>query len=154
MKSLAALSLVSAALAIPEPFVVPSCDNPPAKGYDGPKDGGLFSISFGGAAGPGGLSTAGKGTGAADPGLRQAPKKWEFLCKSIQGSTFPVGPEYPKTGVKRTERPGTGPYKSHPAGRTDPSLPDHTIYAPIAPPPADVKLPVIVFGEGGCTGTS
>jgi hypothetical protein len=142
MKSFTTLSLVSAAWAL-----APSCDKPPVKGYEGPKDGGVFSISMGSL-----LGGLGKGTGAADPGLRQAPKKWDFLCKSINGSTFPVGPEYPKTGIKRTQRPGTGPYKSHPAGRTDSELPDHTIYAPITPPPASAKMPVIVFGEGGCTG--
>jgi dienelactone hydrolase len=46
------------------------------------------------------------------------------------------------------KHPGTGPY---PAGYlTDPSLPEHTIYAPLKPPPSNVKMPVVVFGEGGC----
>ena len=32
----------------------------------------------------------------------------------------------------------------------DPTLPNHTVYAPKSPPPANVKMPVIVFGNGGC----
>lgn len=75
-----------------------------------------------------------------------------LVCKPADGSSFPAGPDYPKVGVKRINREGTGPYKSHPAGRVDPGLPGHTLYAPIKPPPADVSMPLIVFGEGGCTG--
>jgi hypothetical protein len=79
-----------------------------------------------------------------------APKKCDFLCKRFQGSAFATGPEYPKSGVKRINREGTGPYKSSPHGRTSPALPNHTIYAPLTPPPASVKLPVVFLGEGGC----
>jgi dienelactone hydrolase len=44
--------------------------------------------------------------------------------------------------------PGSGPYA--PAGIfTDPSLPGHTIYVPRTVP-TGVKLPVIVWGNGGC----
>jgi dienelactone hydrolase len=37
----------------------------------------------------------------------------------------------------------------------DPSLPEKTIYAPITPPKDNIKMPLIVWGEGGCykTGT-
>jgi hypothetical protein len=43
---------------------------------------------------------------------------------------------------------GTGKY---PAQRTtDPSLDDHTIYAPKAPPQG-IKLPVLLWGSGGCS---
>jgi hypothetical protein len=37
----------------------------------------------------------------------------------------------------------------------DPSLPEKTIYAPKEPPKDNIKMPVIVWGEGGCykTGT-
>jgi hypothetical protein len=43
--------------------------------------------------------------------------------------------------------PGTGPY---PAYRfVDPTLKNHTIYAPKTPPKG-VKLPVLIFGNGGC----
>jgi dienelactone hydrolase len=65
------------------------------------------------------------------------------------GSIF--GTESPKKDVFDDGTPGTGKY---PAKRTtDPSLGDHTIYAPITPPPADVKLPVLIFGNGGCGNT-
>src|ERR1700712_492249 len=46
---------------------------------------------------------------------------------------------------------GSGPFKA--AAFTDPTLPKHTIYAPQTPPPADVKLPVIVWGNGLCAAT-
>jgi hypothetical protein len=45
--------------------------------------------------------------------------------------------------------PGTtGPYKSQYS--TDPNLPKHTIYAPLNPPEG-VKLPVLIWGNGGCS---
>jgi hypothetical protein len=49
--------------------------------------------------------------------------------------------------------PGTGPYPAQ--YFNDSSLPEKTIYAPKLPPPANVKMPVIAWGEGGCfkTGT-
>jgi hypothetical protein len=56
-----------------------------------------------------------------------------------------TGPEAPRPGRAMTNG-GSGPYK---AGYvTDPSLPSHTIYAPKTPP--TVKMPVIVWGNGGC----
>jgi hypothetical protein len=43
--------------------------------------------------------------------------------------------------------PGSGKY---PAGYlTDSTLPKHTLYAPKTPP-AGTKMPVLVWGEGGC----
>jgi hypothetical protein len=55
------------------------------------------------------------------------------------------GSEAPPPGRASTNG-GSGPYK---AGYvTDPSLPSHTIYAPKTPP--KVKMPVIVWGNGGC----
>ncbi|KAI1840470.1 hypothetical protein JX266_013306 [Neoarthrinium moseri] len=42
---------------------------------------------------------------------------------------------------------GTGPYPA--AYFTETSLPKHTIYRPINPP-ANVSLPVLVWGQGGC----
>jgi dienelactone hydrolase len=140
MRSVIALTFVASALA--QAPASASCPAPPAKGYD--EQGQSMFSNMGapkGAAPPGGLSE-----------LNNAPKQWDFLCKKVNGSTFPTGPEYPKTGVLRYDRGGTGPYKSAPFGRTDPTLPKHTIYAPLTPPPPNVKLPVIVFGEGGCIG--
>jgi hypothetical protein len=51
-----------------------------------------------------------------------------------------------KTDIDNTG--GSGPYKA--TIFTDPTLPRHTIYAPKTPPPADVKMPVIVWGNGLC----
>ncbi|KAF1807894.1 hypothetical protein P152DRAFT_463081 [Eremomyces bilateralis CBS 781.70] len=46
---------------------------------------------------------------------------------------------------------GTGPYTAEYS--TDPGLPKHTIYLP-KEIPADLKLPVLVWGNGGCMGDS
>ncbi|KAH9905153.1 hypothetical protein F4778DRAFT_695755 [Xylariomycetidae sp. FL2044] len=47
---------------------------------------------------------------------------------------------------------GSGPY---PAQMTsDPGLPNHTIYAPVSPPPEDVSMPFISWGNGGCATSS
>jgi hypothetical protein len=43
----------------------------------------------------------------------------------------------------------TGPYKS--GYYEDPAFPKHTIFAPVNPPP-DLKLPVLIWGNGGCSG--
>jgi hypothetical protein len=58
-----------------------------------------------------------------------------------------TGPEAPSGRGASTS--GSGPY---PAQRfADPTLPNHTIYAPKSPPPTNVTLPVIVWGNGGCS---
>jgi hypothetical protein len=57
-----------------------------------------------------------------------------------------TGAESPKGAGASTS--GSGPY---PAQKfTDATLPNHTIYAPKSPPPANVTLPVIAWGNGGC----
>jgi dienelactone hydrolase len=43
---------------------------------------------------------------------------------------------------------GSGPYPAQIL--EDPSIANHTIYAPKVPPPADVKMPFIAWGNGGC----
>jgi hypothetical protein len=43
---------------------------------------------------------------------------------------------------------GTGPYPARIF--EDPSIANHTIYAPKNPPPAGVKMPFIAWGNGGC----
>jgi dienelactone hydrolase len=144
MKTFIFLSL--SAIALAQVPALNACSSPPAKGYN--EQGQSVFSNIGAPKGPG-AQAAPKGD---LPGLNNAPKKWDFLCKKVNGSTFPTGPEYPKTGILRLNRGGSGPYKSAPFGRTDPTLPKHTIYAPLTPPPADVKMPVIVFGEGGCIG--
>ncbi|KAF1980838.1 hypothetical protein K402DRAFT_305037, partial [Aulographum hederae CBS 113979] len=42
---------------------------------------------------------------------------------------------------------GSGPYKAY--FTTDATLPRHTIYMPTSPP-ADLKMPVVVWGNGAC----
>jgi acetyl esterase/lipase len=49
--------------------------------------------------------------------------------------------------VLNDKSPGSGPYPSN--YTVDASLPNHTIYSPRSPP-KDVKLGVIVWGNGGC----
>jgi hypothetical protein len=43
---------------------------------------------------------------------------------------------------------GSGPYKAN--YTTDSAISGYTIYAPKTPPPADVKLPVLIWGNGAC----
>lgn len=43
----------------------------------------------------------------------------------------------------------TGPYKS--GYYEDSTLPGHTIFAPVDPP-ADLKLPILIWSNGGCSG--
>ena len=119
MKPFIALTLVSTVLAqSPQASI---CNSPPAKGYGG-LSGGIFGIAMGSLSIP--KEGAPKG---ATPAIAVAPKSWDFLCKRINGSTFPTGPEYPAVGIKRVNREGTGPYKSAPYGRVDATLPGHTI---------------------------
>ncbi|KAI1343447.1 hypothetical protein F5Y15DRAFT_427834 [Xylariaceae sp. FL0016] len=47
---------------------------------------------------------------------------------------------------------GSGPYPAH--ATTDAGLPNHTIYAPKTPPPANLSLPFISWGNGGCATSS
>jgi hypothetical protein len=66
-------------------------------------------------------------------------------------SLVPKGPEYPTTKTTLAEfyNGGSGKYPAH--FLTEPSLGNHTIYAPKTPPPANVKMPVLIWGNGGCT---
>lgn len=63
------------------------------------------------------------------------------------GSLLASGSESPK-GMVTDNSGGSGRYNAHYV--TDATLPQHTIYAPKEPPPADAKMPVIVWGNGGC----
>jgi hypothetical protein len=58
------------------------------------------------------------------------------------------GSEAPKGFGGNDNLPGTGPYPAQ-VWPADPSLPVHTIYAP-KNAPKDVKLPVLVWANGGC----
>jgi hypothetical protein len=63
-------------------------------------------------------------------------------------SSYAGVPARPGETCGRDLSGGSGPYKANLT--EDASYPNHTIYAPIVPPPADVKLPVLVWG--GCMG--
>jgi len=67
---------------------------------------------------------------------------------SLSGLMGGAGSEAPKTKLTDEEwkNPGTGPYPAK--WITHESLPNKTIYAPIDPP--KIKLPLVVWGEGGC----
>jgi dienelactone hydrolase len=58
-----------------------------------------------------------------------------------------IGLSMPKGGAGGSQGSGLYPAKA----TSDPSLPDHTIFAPITPP-TGVKLPIVVWGNGGCLG--
>jgi hypothetical protein len=100
----------------------------------------------------------------------QVPKGFEGIANGLSGllgklggslgglassvdltSIIPAGPEYPKGKMSLAEyySPGSGPYSAHLL--TEPSLPNHVIYAPKVPPPEKVKMPVLIWGNGGCT---
>ncbi|KAF2402193.1 hypothetical protein EJ06DRAFT_520252 [Trichodelitschia bisporula] len=66
-------------------------------------------------------------------------------------SLVPTGPEYPKgkPSLQDFYDPGSGPYPAH--FFTVPGLTRHTVYAPIKPPPPSLKMPVFIWGNGGCT---
>jgi hypothetical protein len=90
----------------------------PAKA-DGTFAGGIFSISL--------------------TDLGSAVAKQASLFGSGTGKESPKGKVTAKTG-------GTGQYTAQ--YLTDPSLPNHVVYAPKTPPA--VKMPVVVWGNGGC----
>ena len=94
----------------------------PATGDNG-KVGGIFGLAGG---------APGKGAGAP----------------SLAGLTT-KGKESPTT-TKRVRDFGSGKYKAK--YFADPSLPNHTIYAPKVAP-IGVKLPVLVWGNGACMNT-
>jgi dienelactone hydrolase len=68
------------------------------------------------------------------------------------GSLLATGSESPKGmasmgGAKGSTDSGSGAYPAHMI--SDPTLPGHTVYAPKLAP-KDMKMPVIVWGNGGC----
>jgi hypothetical protein len=103
--------------------------------------GALSSLFGGGAKGSGGSGAAPKSSGSLSG-----------LMPSFDPSSLvPKGPEYPTTKTTLAEyyNGGSGKYPAHLL--TDPTLANHTIYAPKVPPPANVKMPVLIWGNGGCT---
>jgi hypothetical protein len=95
----------------------------------------------------GGGATA---SGGAPKSSGSAPPKSSGPSFDL-GSLVPKGPEYPtgKTTLADFYNGGSGNYSAH--FLTEASLPNHVIYAPKVPPPANVKMPVLIWGNGGCT---
>ncbi|KAK4207695.1 hypothetical protein QBC37DRAFT_405979 [Rhypophila decipiens] len=56
-----------------------------------------------------------------------------------------TGSESPRSGQATS---GSGPYPAQ--AFTDPKLGKHTIFAPKTPPPANVTMPILAWGNGGC----
>jgi hypothetical protein len=124
------LSLLLAIAAAAPPYNTPAGSRcginiegkiPPATG-DCSISGGIFSIGF-----PGELmsylSSHGLGMGSGSGGL------------SV-------------TGTAKAGKGGSGPYPA--ISKVDPKLPGHTIFAPATPPPADVSMPFLTWGNGAC----
>jgi dienelactone hydrolase len=63
------------------------------------------------------------------------------------GLTTP-GSESPRGAAIGPTTTGSGPYEAHYV--EDPTLPNHTIFAPKTPPQG-LKMPAFIFGNGGCT---
>ncbi|CZT09436.1 uncharacterized protein RAG0_14208 [Rhynchosporium agropyri] len=74
------------------------------------------------------------------------------LAGSALGANFPRQTQFNQTQLNLTQSDqGTGPY---PASYTlDDTLRNHTIFAPISPPPG-LKLPVLLWGQTACTRNS
>ncbi|TID25077.1 hypothetical protein E2P81_ATG04181 [Venturia nashicola] len=107
--------------------------------------------SFGGSSG----SSKGVSSGGGSSGLSGM---FGSLTSGIDANAIieklvPAGPEYPKGKMTLADfyDPGSGPYPAH--FITEPSLGNgnHTIYKPKNPPPSNVKMPVLIWGNGGCT---
>jgi hypothetical protein len=77
------------------------------------------------------------------PQAKEPPKTTTASAFSTGTKGLPLKTDVDNSG-------GSGPY--HAALFTDPTLPKHTIYAP-ATPPTNIKLPVIVWGNGLCAAT-
>jgi hypothetical protein len=115
---------IVAFLALTAPSPAFGADNPiPAKGDNGDM-GGIFGI---------GKSIISAGIAGTAPNI-------------IQG-LFTPGNETPKGKAIGPTTVGSGPYPAR--YLADPDFPNHTVYAPKTPP-AGVKMPVVVFGNGGC----
>jgi hypothetical protein len=155
---------------------------PPASGDNG-AIGGIFgagnamNIGMLGKSGKGipSLGKSGKGPGGKGFGgiLGALGKAGDVDLETALGGAFGGKGAEGVTGSTLTPEqwahPGTGPYPAkfftgilyrcpnrlvftH---NIDPSLPEKTIYAPIVPPKDNIKMPVVVWAEGGCfkTGT-
>ena len=88
--------------------------------------------------------------GKSENADRHEPGRNRTLLSGKASPTLPdtlPGVTYTPLTFKPLSPPLTKSY------RTDPSLPRHTIFAPTNPP-STLKLPVLVWGQTGCTGNS
>ncbi|MEO6376565.1 MAG: alpha/beta hydrolase [Caulobacteraceae bacterium] len=70
------------------------------------------------------------------------------LAAVIAAAAMPANAEYVSKPVSPTAALGTGPYKA--IMEADPRLPTHTLYRPANLPAVRGKMPIVVWGEGGC----
>jgi hypothetical protein len=146
-------------------FLPLALSRPQAKGFGPPGLPGLPGSSKG----AGGFPTFPKGTPSTAPKATNQPTSAPYLPakgtdgfmgglfgmsgSSIGGSVGGANPlgiflQGPQGGGWATDNSGgSGAYNA--SYVTDPSLPNHVIYAPRTPP-KDVTLPVIVWGNSGC----
>jgi hypothetical protein len=112
--------------------------------------GGIFAVTGVPSVQPKAGKEGAGGIGQLLGGMSTQGKDSDTPLSSLAGLMGGAGAEAPKGKLTDEEwaNPGTGPYPAQ--WSTDPTLPQKTIYAPKIPPPANIKLPVIVWGEGGC----
>ncbi|QDS75397.1 hypothetical protein FKW77_002950 [Venturia effusa] len=131
----------------------PQAASPPVSGDNG-EMGGIFGmgVSFTPPAWVSGIGSA-LSTFANSSGLSSAISSFTagIDANAIIGKMVPAGPEYPKGKMTLADfyDPGSGPYPAHFV--TEESLKNHTIYKPKTPPPGNVRMPVLIWGNGGCT---
>jgi hypothetical protein len=153
-KTIAVLSALSSVHALPQtPKALPTGPIP-ASGDNG-EMGGIFGmgIKVDGLSIPPALSGLGSTVGALVPSF--ISNAFGKLGSSLDPNyllsiAVPAGSEYPKEKLTVADfySPGSGPYPAK--FFADPSLPMHTIYAPKNPPPPGLKMPVLIWGNGGC----
>jgi hypothetical protein len=114
-------------------------------GLFNPKNNGKGTNPLSGLLGQLGGLTPNAGKGGAKGGLGSLMGSFDIT------KLIPTGPEYPtgKTTLADYYDGGSGAYPARLL--TEPTLPKHTIYAPKTPPPKNVKMPVLIWGNGGCT---
>jgi len=136
------LSLPLVAIAAPQ---MPSFGKGKTTGKDGNSLGALMGMM-----GSGTAAQPGSGSGTIDIAAticatHNGTNPLGKMVEDMFGS--PNGPG-PDEKCMKDDSGGSGPYKAN--YTEDATLPDHTIYVPKTPPPANIKLPVIVWGNGAC----
>lgn len=134
----------------------PQAANPPVLPVSGDNGemGGIFGMGFS-AKPPAWASGIGSALSsfASSSGLSSAFSSMAagVDANAVIGKLVPAGPEYPKGKMTVAEfyDPGSGAYPAH--FITEETLGNHTIYKPKVPPPSNIKMPVLIWGNGGCT---